>query len=97
MGGRGASEGLHALEKGSNSDQQFAVLTSLFRGSCTQSPSCPFMYPRPPLSFPTPGKTVPRHPLGDGHQVTAPHHPPGNRSTAIHTHCGAQKLRQKTK
>ena len=32
--------------------------------------------PPPPLSFPTPGKAVPRHPLGDGHQVTvAP--PPG--------------------
>ena len=27
----------------------------------------------PPLSFPTPGKTVPHHPLGDGHQVTVPH------------------------
>ena len=35
--------------------------------------------PPPPLSFPTPGKTVPRHPLGDGHQVTVPHHPPGDR------------------
>ena len=54
-------------------------------------------YPRPPLSFPTPGKTVPRHPLGDGHQVTVPHHPLGDRSTAVHAHCGAQKLRQKTK
>ena len=31
----------------------------------------------PPLSFPTPGKTVPHHPLGDGHQVTVPHPPPG--------------------
>ena len=26
----------------------------------------------PPLSFPTPGKTVPHHPLGDGHQATPP-------------------------
>ena len=24
-----------------------------------------FEYPPPPLSFPTPGKTVPHHPLGD--------------------------------
>ena len=53
--------------------------------------------PPPPLSFPTPGKMVPCHPLGDGHQVTVPHHPPGDRSTAVHAHCGAQKLRQKTK
>ena len=30
-----------------------------------------------PLSCPTPGKTVPRHPLGDGCQVTAPQHPLG--------------------
>ena len=30
-------------------------------------------YPPPPLSFPTPGKTVPHHSLGDGHQVTVPH------------------------
>ena len=51
----------------------------------------------PPLSFPTPGKMVARHPLGDGHQVTAPHHPLGDRSTTVHAHCGAQKLRQKTK
>ena len=29
-----------------------------------------FGYPPRPLSFPTPGKTVPHHPLGDGHQVT---------------------------
>ena len=33
--------------------------------------------PPPPLSFPTPEKTVPCHPLGDGHQVTVPHPPPG--------------------
>ena len=51
----------------------------------------------PPLPFPTPEKTIPRHLLGDGHQVTVPHHPPGDRSTAGHAHCGAQKLRQKTK
>ena len=53
--------------------------------------------PPPPLSFPTPGKTVPHHGLGDGHQVTVPHHPPEDRSTAVHAHCGAQKSRQKTK
>ena len=29
----------------------------------------------PPLSFPTPRKTVPHHLLGDGHQVTVPHPP----------------------
>ena len=32
--------------------------------------------PPPPLSCPTPGKTVPRHPLGDGCQVMVPHPPP---------------------
>ena len=32
-----------------------------------------FHLPPTPLSFPTPGKTVPHHPLGDGHQVTVPH------------------------
>ena len=53
--------------------------------------------PSPHLSFPTPGKTVPRHPLGDGHQVTVPRHPPGDHSTAVHAHCGTQNLRQKTK
>ena len=31
-------------------------------------PHC--LTPPPPLSCPTPGKTVPRHPLGDGCQVT---------------------------
>ena len=31
----------------------------------------------PPLSYPTPGKTVPRPPLGDGCQVTVPHPPLG--------------------
>ena len=43
---------------------------------------CQSLYPPPPLSFPTPGKTV-------------PHHPPEDCSTAVHAHCGAQKLRQK--
>ena len=48
-------------------------------------------YPPPPLSFPTPGKTVPHHPLGDGHQVTVPHPPLGNCTTTV------QKLQHKTK
>ena len=39
-----------------------------------------FRYPPPPLSFPTPGKTVPHHPLGDGHQVTVPHPPLGDHT-----------------
>ena len=51
----------------------------------------------PLLSFATLGKMVTHHPLGDGHQVMVPQHPPGDRSTAVHAHCGAQKLRQKTK
>ena len=38
-------------------------------------------YP-PPLSFPTPGKTVPHHPLGDGHQL--PHPPLGDRTPTVH-------------
>ena len=43
-----------------------------------------FHYPPPPLSFPTPGKTVPHHPLGDGCQVTVPHPPLGDRTTTVH-------------
>ena len=38
------------------------------------------LYPPPPLSFPTPRKTVPHHPLWDGHQVTVPHPPPGDHT-----------------
>ena len=37
----------------------------------------PRIYPPPPMSFPTLGKTVPDHPLGAGCQVTPPP-PPGN-------------------
>ena len=38
----------------------------------------------PPLSFPTPGKTVPHHPLGDSHQVAVPHTPPlGDRTNTV--------------
>ena len=51
----------------------------------------------PPLSFPTPGKTVPRHPLGDGHQVTVPHPPLGDHTPTVHAHLQAQKLQHKTK
>ena len=50
-----------------------------------------------PLSFPTPWKTVPHHPLGDGHQVTVPHPPLGDRTTTVHAHLQAQKLQHKTK
>ena len=42
--------------------------------------------PPPPLSFPTPGKTVPHHPLGDGHQVTVPHPPPWGTTPPPYTH-----------
>ena len=38
----------------------------------------------PPLVVPHPGKTVPHHPLGDGHQVTVPHPPLGDRTTTVH-------------
>ena len=41
--------------------------------------------PPPPLSCPTPGKTVPRHPLGDGCQVTVPH-PPWGTVLPSYTH-----------
>ena len=51
----------------------------------------------PPLSFPTPGKTIPHHPLGDGQQVTVPHPPLGNCTTTVHAHLQAQKLQHKTK
>ena len=50
----------------------------------------------PPLSFPTPGKTVPHHPLGDGCQVILPHPPLGDRTTTVHAHLQAQKLQHKT-
>ena len=53
--------------------------------------------PPPPLSFPTPGKTVPHHPLGDGHQVTVPHPPLGDHTPTVHAHLQAQKLQHKTK
>ena len=38
-----------------------------------------------PLSCPTPGKTVPHHPLGDGCQVTVPH-PPCATTLPPYTH-----------
>ena len=53
--------------------------------------------PSPPLSFPSPGKTAPHHPLGDGHQATVPHPPLGNCTTTVHAHLQAQKLQHKTK
>ena len=53
--------------------------------------------PPRPLSFPTPGKTVPHHLLGDGHQVTVPHPPLGDRTTTAHAYLQAQKLQHKTK
>ena len=49
------------------------------------------------MSFPTPGKTVPHHPLGDDCQVTAPRPPLGDRTTTVHAHLQAQKLQHKTK
>ena len=59
---------------------------------CTQ-----IRYPPRPLSFPTPGKTVPHHPLGHSHQVTVPHPPLGDRANTVHAHLQAQKLQHKTK
>ena len=49
-------------------------------------------YPSPPLSLPTPGKTVPHHPLGDGYQVMVPHPPLGDCTTTVHAHLQAHKL-----
>ena len=46
-------------------------------GDCAYFCFPSFIPSPPPLSFPTPGKTVPRHPLRDGHQVTVPPPPPG--------------------
>ena len=58
----------------------------------------PPVVPSPPLSCPTPGKTVPCHPLGDSCQVTIPPPPPlRNRTTTVHAHFQAQKLHCKTK
>ena len=48
--------------------------------------------PRPPLSCPTRGKTVPRHPLGDGCLVTVPQPPLGNCTTTVHAHFEAQNM-----
>ena len=43
--------------------------------------------PPPLLSFPTPGKTAPHHPLEDGHQVTVPHPPlPWGTALPPYTH-----------
>ena len=54
--------------------------------------------PPPPCPSPPCGRRSPATPRGtvDGCQVTVPNPPPGNRTTILHTHCGAQKLRQKT-
>ena len=41
--------------------------------------------PPPPLVVPHPGKTVPHHPPGDGHQVTVPH-PPWGTALPLYTH-----------
>ena len=43
-------------------------------------------YPPSPMSFPTPGKTVPHHPLGDGCQVTPPPPPMGDQTTTVHAY-----------
>ena len=59
---------------------------------CSGQLLVPVWYP-PLLSFPTPGKTVPHHPMGDGHQATVP---PPPRTTAVHAHLQAQKLQHKT-
>ena len=49
-------------------------------------------YPPPRhLSFPTPGKTVPHHPLEDGHQVTVPHPPPPPGGPHHHRTRGAER------
>ena len=51
---------------------------------CTYTASSNLCTP-PPLSFPTPGKTVPHHTLGDGHQVTPPP-PPQGTALPLYTH-----------
>ena len=48
------------------------------------------MHTPPPLLFPTLGKTVPHHPLGDGCQVTPPPPPLGDCTTTVHAHLQAQ-------
>ena len=53
----------------------------------TQKPKHVCIRNTPPPSFPTPGKTVPHHPLGDGHQVTVPHPPLGDCTTTVHHIC----------
>ena len=53
--------------------------------------------PPPPLSCPTPRKTVPHHPLGDGCPVTVPKPPLGNHTTTVHSHFQAQKVHCKTR
>ena len=55
-------------------------------GRDTLSPRCP-----------APPQTVPRHPLGDGCQVTVPHPPLGNCTTTVHAPFQAQNLHRKTK
>ena len=61
-----------------------------FSPKCTVPLEQPQCYPPPPLSFPTPGKTVPHHPLGDGHQVTVPHPPRGTTPHRTRTFAGTK-------
>ena len=56
-----------------------------------------FLPSPPPVSFPTQGKTVPHHPLGDGHLMTVPHCPLGDHTTTVHAHLQAQKMQHETK
>ena len=61
------------------------------------SPGMGWLLPSPtPCRSPSPGKTVPHHPLGDGCQVTVPHPPLGDRTTTVHAHLQAHKLQHKT-
>ena len=102
VGNRGpVVEGYHSLTS------CFTNLPTIAARCIATAPHSPILYPETsllepnypprPLSFPTPGKTVPHHPLGDGHQVTVPHPPLGDRTTTVHAHLQAQKLQHKTK
>ena len=84
-----------------NCTTEYSHLTNIIFRMLMEHPStqglCQAIYPPRPLLFPTPGKTVPHHPLGDGHQVTVPHPPLGDRTTTVHAHLQAQKLQHKMK
>ena len=64
------------MEQEEKKQTEYHTVSRLCQLICV-CPPCATLRTPPPLSFPTPGKTTPHYPLGDGCQVTVPHPPPG--------------------